>query len=863
MYLLKIFNLFLLTVFCSLGYAQKIEQSKSNLVYVDPQGVLRWKKDNKEAAFFGVNYTAPFAFAYRAHKALNIDLEKAIQQDVYHMARLGFDAFRVHVWDTEITDTAGNLIENENLRLFDFLLAELKKRNIKTIITPIAFWGNGYPERDENTPGFSRKYGKSKATSNDTAIKAQENYVKQFFVHVNPYTKLSYTNDPDVIAVEINNEPSHSGTKQFVTGYINRLAAAIKTTGWTKPVYYNISQSPYYADAVARANIDGVSFQWYPSGLVANSTLKGNYLPNVDRYAIPYDTIPEYRNKSLMVYEFDAADILQSYMYPAMARSFRTAGFQWATQFAYDPMAIANVNTEYQTHYLNLAYTPSKAISMLIASKAFHKLPRKQRYGTYPADSLFDVFRVSYKESLSEMNAAEEFYYSNTTTSKPADITKLQHIAGIGSSAVIKYNGTGAYFFDKVEDGVWRLEVMPDAVFIRDPFEKTSSGKEVTRIQWQTNTIQLMVPDLGLGFSIKGLNEGNRFSGVSNNESFQIQPGTYLITRKGKIISSTKKRLGVIGLNEFVAPSSRHEEIFVQHDPSSEVSAGTPLVIAAKVVGVDTGSVSLQVNRLGESERGQSGMIKMNRVSSGEYRAEIPAKMLTPGMITYRIIVQRRNEYVVFPGNRKENPFAWDSYNNETWKTVIAAENGRLEIYSPTNDRKVNVYPLIRRGFQTTYTTNETPGQLVLKLSATEFAGNHLIGLQHFFADKLKARHSELASFDKLVIRAKTTNSRAIKLKVILTTADAVSFAGDVTLSDHFEDIELPLTNLGLDSSMLLPRPYPDFMPLFFKSSASAKSFKLSEAEKIEVLTGYDILPVNVGKPYTLEIASIWLEKKK
>ncbi|MGZ3845524.1 MAG: membrane or secreted protein, partial [Flavisolibacter sp.] len=348
---------------------------KSNLVYVDKKGVLRYTRDNKEASFFGVNYTVPFAYSYRAHKALNVDLEKAIQQDVYQMARLGLDAFRVHVWDTEISDSAGNLLENEHLRLFDFLLSELKKRNIKTIITPIAFWGNGYPERDEATPGFSRKYGKGRATTNDTAIAAQENYLKQLFRHVNPYTHLTYVNDADIIAVELNNEPSHSGPKQGVTNYINRLVAAMKSVGWTKPLYYNIAQNPFYADAVAKTNVDGVSFQWYPTGLVANHEQKGNLLPNVDHYTIPYDTIPEYRTKSKMVYEFDAADVLQSCMYPAMARSFREAGFQWATQFAYDPTALAYANTEYQTHYLNLLYTPSKAISLLIASKAFHKLP--------------------------------------------------------------------------------------------------------------------------------------------------------------------------------------------------------------------------------------------------------------------------------------------------------------------------------------------------------------------------------------------------------------------------------------------------------------------------------------------------------
>jgi len=50
-----------------------------------------------------------------------------------------------------------------------------------------------------------------------------------------------------------------------------------------------------------------------------------------------------------MVYEFDAADVLQSCMYPAVARSYKLAGFQWVTQFAYDPLATAYGNTEYQT----------------------------------------------------------------------------------------------------------------------------------------------------------------------------------------------------------------------------------------------------------------------------------------------------------------------------------------------------------------------------------------------------------------------------------------------------------------------------------------------------------------------------------
>jgi hypothetical protein len=75
------------------------------------------------------------------------------------------------------------------------------------------------------------------------------------------------------------------------------------------------------------------------------------------------------------------------------------------------------------------------------------------------------------------------------------------------------------------------------------------------------------------------------------------------------------------------------------------------------------------------------------------------------------------------------------------------------------------------------------------------------------------------------------------------------------------QDVEVPLNNLMPDSSLLLPRPYPGFLPLWFKASASNASFKLSDTEKIEMLSGFDISANDLNKPYSMEVASIWFEK--
>jgi hypothetical protein len=819
-------------------------------IYVDASGVMRWEKDHKEAAFFGTNYTAPFAYGNRAILRMGVTAEQAIKDDVYHFSRLGLDAFRVHVWDQEISDAEGNLINNEHLRLFDFLLAELKKRKIKTLVTPIAFWGNGYPEKDENTGSFANKYGKDKSVVNEEAFKAQENYLKQFFKHKNPYTGLTYQQDADILATEINNEPHHSGPKERATEYVNRMTAAIKSAGWTKPVFYNISESPWYADAIVKANVQGHSFQWYPTGLVAGHTLQGNYLPNVAKYKIPFDIIPAFKNRAKVVYEFDAGDIMAPIMYPAMARSFKAAGFQWATQFAYDPMATAYANTEYQTHYLNLAYTPSKAISMLIASRVFHQ---NKRLDTLNNGNIFGPFKIDYKNALSEMNTAEEFYYTNSSSSKPIDAKKLKHIAGVGISKIVHYQGRGAYFIDQVAAGVWRLEMMPDAIQIKDPFEKASPKKEVTRIIWANLPMDIDLPDLGADFTVKGLNQDNTFSSTAVRYHFNVSPGVYLLVKKN--LKSTLNGQSIyqnINLGEFVAPKLSNEAVFVKHRALTTVSEDIAFQMNAEIVGLGTkDSVFVQLNAANRWKN-----IQLQKTQEYEYAATIPAELLKNGLLKYQIIIHKASgDYITFPANIKGNPNAWDKLETESYQTFVAAKDANIEIFNAGTDGKnINSYSPDWGSNKVEYVSEENPSVLQIKLSINKPNNGQLMGFQNFFADKLVGRTTELNSLKTLVIKVKA-NIENTKVKIGLTDTDAHFFATEIFVGKDFKLIEIPLNQLKNDAQLLLPRPYPGFLPLYDQSS-NQSAFSLKNAEKLEVTFGYGV----DTKPANIVIESIYLK---
>ena len=128
---------------------------KKKKIVVDSDGVMRRADNGDEVSFYGVNYTVPFAYSYRELARKGVDRKEAIDRDVYHFARLGFNAFRLHLWDVELTDSVGTLQENEHLDLLDYLIYRLKQRGISIVITAQTNFGNGYPELNQPAGGYS------------------------------------------------------------------------------------------------------------------------------------------------------------------------------------------------------------------------------------------------------------------------------------------------------------------------------------------------------------------------------------------------------------------------------------------------------------------------------------------------------------------------------------------------------------------------------------------------------------------------------------------------------------------------------------------------------------------------------------
>lgn len=813
-----------------------VTREESRAVYVDDNGVMRWSDTKEEAVFWGVNYTTPFAYAYRALDKKGVDHKEAIRRDVYHIARLGFNAFRLHVWDVEISDSVGNLLDNEHLDLLDYLVAEVEKRGISTVLTLQTNFGNGYPERNINTGAYSYLYEKCNMHSDPKAQDAQRNYLTQFMRHRNRYTGKIYGADNNIVGFEVNNEPCHRGKPEETLTYINSMVEAMKSAGCERPIFYNASHNGAHVKSYFAADIDGATYQWYPSGLVAGRERKGNFLPVVDRYVIPFDTIEGFSDKAKIIYEFDPADISYAHVYPAVARAFRGAGFSWVTQFSYDPIDIAECNTEYQTHYMNLAYTPSKAISLMIAGEVMRNVKGGETFGEYPADTLFSHCVVSYKRDLSVWNSGDKYINSNESKVEPSDNAKLEQVVGVGSSPVVCYNGTGAYFLDRLEDGVWRLEVMPDAVPVADAYEKASPSRRVVELMWKSRDMKVSLADLTQNYVAEGVTK----QGVQRAEAgvITVEPGVYILRRDDDVDASRWSADVVwrnIKVGEYVAPERYDAPITLVHTPKALTKRAAPMEVTCRVLGeVDSVVLSPQWVSFW-SDRNPSLTMKAGKGYT--YETEVPSEWLKGDDFGYYITVYGKSEVKTYPSASEGAPLDWDARVVAPYitKTIGEGESIKL-IASAADDGMIDTYSLPHwRGIAARAERNMPMSADVMRYTFDPKGEEHRYFIRKYVGEELKAVRSMLDDMDEVTLYCGDIEG-VDQLNVTLISDMGIAYTATVDVTPQTQNIVVKVGELKQSPVALLPIAYPAFSSQYFETSEQIP-FAMSQIEHIEIST--------------------------
>ncbi|HYR98758.1 MAG TPA: hypothetical protein VEO58_07065 [Gemmatimonadales bacterium] len=787
----------------------------SRAVYIDNQGVVRWRDNRQEVTLFGANYVLPTASDYRAAGYVHADRKKMIDADMAQFARMGWDGLRLTFWgDWEASDSAGNLIANDHLDLQDYLIAKARERGIYMLFSPIQLYGSNWPDAlsDTSAPGFGRHFGKARMGTDPAAIAAQVNYLRQILAHVNPYTHVALKDEPAILFIELVNEPwHHPEDLEGSIRYINALTDAVRSTGCDKLVFYNVSQDFRIGEAIRRSKAQGITFGWYPTGLNSGHELAGNYLRGTDAY--PDMLRPELARLPRIVYEFDSPDLRTGTMYPAMVRTFRAVGAQFVAMFAYDMLETASRNLGWQTHYLSLVYTPRKAMSAIIAAEAMHRLPRMRSYGAYPGNTRFGDFHVSPDSNLGELVARDAFLYAGSTQSTPPDPGALHRVAGYGSSPVVTYAGEGTYFLDKIRPGLWRLEVYADAVPVRDPFEPPSPDKVVTRAIGRAWPMTVRLPDLGAEFTVQQMNGGGQAVERSAAGRFAVTPGVYVLSVGGPVDAATlPARVGQIAFSEYHAPPADSLPPSVQPFAAPEYLAGRPAEVRARVVDrTPPDSVMLFVRPTSEGFYRGYGM---QPAGGYEYAASVPAEALREGPYEYVIALFRGVSRATFPSGLARLPTDWDYYGRGSWRFDVVGPRTPVRLFTPDVDAARMAFTRIgdagRSGLFRLAWSGVT-GQAVFHFELP--VGATGLGLADYTAslvisEKIAARQETIAGADQLSVRLRGLGPRQV-LHVTLMEDDGTSWTAALPVDSTWSEQAVSLPGFTLGRGVLLPEGFP------------------------------------------------------
>lgn len=766
-------------------------------VYMDKQGVIRWTENRKEVALFGANYCLPSACDFRAADYVGGDRKQMIVEDLEHFKRMNWDGLRLCFWgDYQNTDREGNLLENEHLHLLDYLIAEADKRDIYMLLSPIVTYNSQWPEMSDTTnTGLAKYYPKNTLIHDEEAIRAQENYMKQLLNHRNPYTGRCLKDEPNILFVELINEPTQF--PEDIPGmvrYINRMCKAIRSTGCKKLTFYNVSQDFRVAPAIRKSDIQGSTHAWYPSALNNNYSIEGNGLLFVDRYE--QMLYPDLRGKAKIVYEFDATDMASGFMFPAMAREFRRGGIQFAAIFSYDMLRTAPMNLGWQTHFFNMVFTPSKAVSSMIAAEVMRRIPRGKHFGYYPDNRTFDDFRVSYDEQLSELNSGDMFYYSNTTFTRPKNLAALKHIAGVGSSPVVRYSGTGIYFLDKQDDNTWQLEIYPDIMDIDDPYKILNKHRVSRKSAYNERNIQIQLPGL--------------------ETEMVVLPGKYLLS-DGKIVSREE-----LPAKDFYQTPMKEWKIANHTWP--EFTADKEVTFRCEVFGpkrpqqVD---VYLMLKPWGCKR------IPMTAEDGFFYTAKADISWLAKGDYEYHFGIDTGDDTILFPEKTYCTPERWDYYEQATYAMRLINETIPLSLLGPQDNwkhiRRTRTFRSPESQFSSVVSGPELLPAFQLSVPDLEKKEDYIapcdVTFSHYIGDRITCRSKSKTAPAYIRIRAYGLNNTD---KAICNFVDKEGrgYGAAFNLKADASDILIPVSDLVPTKAAMLPQDWPGVNPYWYPASA-------------------------------------------
>jgi hypothetical protein len=131
--------------------------------------------------------------------------------------------------------------------------------------------------------------------------------------------------------------------------------------------------------------------------------------------------------------------------------------------------------------------------------------------------------------------------------------------------------------------------------------------------------------------------------------------------------------------------------------------------------------------------------------------------------------------------------------------------------------------------------------------------------MRHYFGDIIKGRENDLPEKKTLVLNAYSHGDFNLPVQISIVMKDGSAFGAQINLNSVDKTYKVNLNDLKRVSAVLMPRPYPTFLP-YYSSAGKADHLDISQIESLEISIGPGIKKEDLQKEYVLFISSVSLE---
>jgi hypothetical protein len=244
------------------------------------------------------------------------------------------------------------------------------------------------------------------------------------------------------------------------------------------------------------------------------------------------------------------------------------------------------------------------------------------------------------------------------------------------------------------------------------------------------------------------------------------------------------------------------------------------------------------------------------------YNATIPDTLVLPGMMNYVVKIEfLSGKELIYPGAVEGPTTSWEYYNPQMYSVKVIPEKTGIQLYSAESGESPITWSSGAQ-LQTIFSgiTGETKAKISQAPARLGFTprvddrAQAVFVLESFIKPQIEAIRKYAKDYSHIVIAAKAEKD-PVSVEISLISKSGGIYTGKTILTSDNAMQSIPLNSLAPGKMMLLPRPFPGFLP-FWYVNPKQQSFNLCEIERIQL-----VIPSegNIKNP-SIEIKSINIE---